>query len=61
MTPKSDITQELERKIKRFISLTLKDVGTEIGEEFDRNFSGKLSSMNIGHAVNSVMTKAGDC
>ena len=38
MTSKSDITQELERKIKRFISLTLKDVGTEIGEEFDRNF-----------------------
>ena len=38
MTPNSNITRELERKIRRFISLTLKDIGTEIGEEFDRNF-----------------------
>ena len=38
MTPNSNITRELERKIRRFISLTLKDIGMEIGEEFDRNF-----------------------
>lgn len=38
MTPNSNITRELERKIRRFINLTLKDIGTEIGEEFDRNF-----------------------
>ena len=38
MPQNSDITKELERKVKHFISLTLKDIGTEIGEEFDRNF-----------------------
>ena len=38
MAQNSDITKELERKVKRFISLTLKDIGTEIGGEFDRNF-----------------------
>lgn len=38
MAQNSNITKELERKVKHFISLTLKDIGTEIGEEFDRNF-----------------------
>ena len=38
MSQKSDIARELERKVKRFIRLTLEDIGTEIGEEFDRNF-----------------------
>lgn len=38
MPQKSDIAKELKRKVERFVSLTLKDIGTEIGEEFDRNF-----------------------
>lgn len=38
MTQKSNISRELEQKIGRFITLTLKDCGTEISEEFDRNF-----------------------
>lgn len=38
MPQNSDTAKELERKVERFISLTLKDIGTKIGEEFDRNF-----------------------
>jgi phage gpG-like protein len=38
MPQNSDTAKELERKVERFISLTLKDIGTKIGKEFDRNF-----------------------
>ena len=38
MPQNSDTAKELEREVERFISLTLKDIGTKIGEEFDRNF-----------------------
>lgn len=38
MTQKSNISRELEQKANRFITLTLKEFGTEISEEFDRNF-----------------------
>ena len=38
MAQKSDITRELELKMKRFIRLTLNDIHTELKEEFDRNF-----------------------
>lgn len=38
MTQNSDITKELEQKMKRFIKLTLKDISVELGDEFDRNF-----------------------
>ncbi|MCD7926654.1 MAG: phage virion morphogenesis protein [Bacteroides sp.] len=33
-----NITSGLEKKIQRFISLTLKDIRVELAEEFDRNF-----------------------
>lgn len=38
MTQNSNITKELEQKVKRFIKLTLKDISVELGDEFDRNF-----------------------
>ena len=38
MPQNSDTAKELERKVERFISLTLKDIGTKISGEFDRNF-----------------------
>lgn len=38
MPQNSDITKELERKVKRFIRLTLKDIRVDLEEEFDRNF-----------------------
>lgn len=38
MAQNSNITPELEQKVKRFIRLTLKDISVELGEEFDRNF-----------------------
>ncbi|WP_294613116.1 phage morphogenesis protein [uncultured Bacteroides sp.] len=38
MAQKSNITRELEQKVKRFIRLTLKDISVELGDEFDRNF-----------------------
>ncbi len=38
MTQNSNITKELEQKVKRFIRLTLKDISVELGDEFDRNF-----------------------
>lgn len=38
MTQNSNITKELEQKMKRFIRLTLKDISVKLGDEFDRNF-----------------------
>lgn len=38
MAQNSNITKELERKVKHFIRLTLKDISVELGDEFDRNF-----------------------
>ena len=38
MPQKTNIRQELEQKVKRFIRFTLKDIGVELKEEFDRNF-----------------------
>lgn len=38
MTQNSNITKELEQKVKRFIRLTLKDISVKLGDEFDRNF-----------------------
>ena len=38
MIQNSNITKELEQKIKRFIRLTLKDISVKLGDEFDRNF-----------------------
>lgn len=38
MSQNSNITKELEQKVKRFIRLTLKDISVELGSEFDRNF-----------------------
>ena len=38
MPQNSDINKELERKVKRFIRLTLKDIRVDLEEEFDRNF-----------------------
>lgn len=38
MAQNSNVTKELERKVKRFIRLTLKDISVELGDEFDRNF-----------------------
>lgn len=38
MAQNSNITPELEQKVKRFIGLTLKDISVELGDEFDRNF-----------------------
>ena len=49
MPQNSDITKELERKVKHFISLTLKDIGTEIGEEFDRNFEREAFFLSLIH------------
>lgn len=38
MTQNSNVTKELEQKMKRFIRLTLKNISVELGDEFDRNF-----------------------
>lgn len=38
MPQNSNITKELEQKVKRFIGITLKDISVELKEEFDRNF-----------------------
>ena len=38
MPQKSNVTGELEQKVKRFIRLTLKDISVELKDEFDRNF-----------------------
>ena len=38
MPQNSNITPELEQKVRRFISLTLKDISVKLGDEFDRNF-----------------------
>lgn len=32
------MTKELDKKVKHFIRLTLKDIKVKVGEEFDRNF-----------------------
>ena len=37
-TQNSNITKELEQKVKRFIRLTLENISVELGDEFDRNF-----------------------
>ena len=60
MPQNSDITKELERKVKHFISLTLKDIGTEIGEEFDRNFEREAFFNERWARGNTMTTKAGD-
>ncbi|MFK2295085.1 phage virion morphogenesis protein [Bacteroides fragilis] len=38
MPQKSNINEELREKTARLIKLTLKDIATELGDEFDRNF-----------------------
>lgn len=38
MAQNSNITKELDQKVKRFIRLTLKDIRVDLEEEFDRNF-----------------------
>lgn len=38
MTQNSNITKELEQKVKRFIRETLQDISVKVKEEFDRNF-----------------------
>lgn len=38
MAQNSNVTKELQRKVKRFIRLTLKDISVELADEFDRNF-----------------------
>lgn len=38
MAQNSNVNKELQRKVKHFIRLTLKDISVELGDEFDRNF-----------------------
>lgn len=38
MAQNSNITRELEQKVKQFIRITLKDISVEVKDEFDRNF-----------------------
>lgn len=38
MAQNSNITKELEQKVKRFIRITLEDISADVKEEFGRNF-----------------------